>query len=149
MKKIFFLSIISVLISFTSCVKMEPLEETDLSWKGIWQNDTEYLELSHNGWAWWFTNDKDNMTGKWKEEGTRIYHMEGSYEITSNELILKEQRYITWGYHINSNASSGIVPAGAAKKTFIIDKEPTEEIDDNGLPYIYIVIDGMELRKTK
>lgn len=71
-----FVAVLLLLLS-NSCLKFDPLEENELAWKGLWENEVMTLEIYENGWAIMTRNDK--LTDK-------IY--QGGINIKSNSLTI-------------------------------------------------------------
>lgn len=133
MKKILYLIVLTAIFS---CVKLDPLEDQDDKiWIGKWDNSQEHFEIRENGHALWNTNKAKDGAGilDWD------LWVEGTVNITADELEFREQRKIIYQ----------IIPAGARKKRLKITQAPTEEINPNGEPVIYCILNGKRFSKSQ
>ena len=124
MKKKFLILIFlfSVSFMFFSCQEKEsmikPLDDEHIEWLGLWENDTYRIEFRRNGWVYWYSN---------QEEFLKQNSKEGGQEFSENTLTIINEM------------------SGKSLKEFTINDFPTEEIDDDGIPYKYITLNSQKL----
>ena len=102
-------------------------------WIGLWENENYDIEFFQNGYAVYTTSlkvgdrDKRNFWGK-------PAVIDGNVFIDGNKVKIskKRRKKLIYQYY-----------------EFTIDTPPTDAIDDEGNPYIYIVLDGETLIKTE
>ena len=124
------------LLTFTFSCKKDPIPfPNDSQWIGLWENNQDAITIWENGNGYWITNQDRKDRDKLKSSPFELFK---SKKLEHEGFVIIEDDRLKIGYYKRKKFN----------KIFVIDKPPTDDIDDDGNSFTYIKLDGAILKKT-
>ena len=122
-------------IVFLSGCRKDPMPfPQDSPWIGLWESQTDALEIWQNGTGEWVTNKPRRER---KRKKTTPLEFKQKYRNFHGLVSIEDGKLKLGNYEGNK-----------FNQIFTIDRAPTDGIDDQGNSYTYIILDGEVLKKT-